>query len=270
MDIAPTPTPAGEAAPAPVTPPADDIQNRINQSLDIISKRERENARREHEWKTKERDFTAALDKAKAHDSFVERIKADPLSVLEELGIELSSLNERALSAPIDPAVRGLRSELQKVQDRLKERDEVEARQRNESADREFRATLDSFLKDKEEYELINAQGASELVYQVVAQHWQKTFDETGTGEVMDFAKAAELVEKHLEVEAEKLARTKKISARFQTPSEPKPTSSPANSDRATLTNGMRSVTEPSSNSERVSDAELNRRAIAVLTQSMR
>ena len=279
MSISPTTSAApvtgaapGQQAPAENTPPPSpqDPDARLQAALDIIAKRERENGRREQEWKVKDREYATYAEKAKAFDTFLERFKADPLSILEEHGIELDSLNERALKAPIDPAVREVKSELQRIKEELRAERAEKTRQSSEQSDKEFRARIDSFVEGKEQYELINAQGASELIYQVVAQHWHKTLEETGTGEVMDLEVAADLVEKHLEGEVERLSKTKKLSARFQPPpSEPtKPNMTPANSDPATLTNGMRAVTEPASGNSRVSDAELTRRALAKLTQT--
>lgn len=81
-----------------------------------------------------------------------------------------------------------------------------------------------------DDFELVRLHKATEIVYDVIREHFDKTKKEIGEGEVLEVREAAKLVEAWLETEVDKLTTSKKIRSRFGA-SEPSNKSEPGPQD---------------------------------------
>lgn len=134
--------------------------------------------------------------------------RENPLAALDALGLSYEQLTEAIIagknsSPQAQPVTRddltALKQELQK------EREELEAQRQLEAFRREV---ADHIRQDADRYELINLQGKSNLVVEVIEEAYQQH------GRLLDIDEAAKLVEEHLEQEALKVLSSKKLSAK--------------------------------------------------------
>lgn len=101
--------------------------------------------------------------------------------------------------------------------------DADEKAQRQAAADQakqteaQFRQEIADFVKENAEtYELTSLYQQEDTVFAVIDEHWRKTKEETGEGEILTKKAAAELVEKRLEELADKALKSKKIGAKLK------------------------------------------------------
>lgn len=133
--------------------------------------------------------------------------KQDPLGALERLGLSPEALTEALLEGPptSSPVTK---AELEEMERRLHtEREQAEI----ERQVRAIRKQVDEHITgDPEAYELINLQGKSSLVFEVIEEAYKQHH------RILDVAEASQMVEAHLEEEASKLLSAKKIGAKRQ------------------------------------------------------
>ena len=86
------------------------------------------------------------------------------------------------------------------------EQESLEAQNKETRAVEDFKTNIESHIQENlAEYELVNANEASDLVYDVIEQHFNET------ERVLDIKDAAEAVESYLMEEAEKFMKLNKI-----------------------------------------------------------
>jgi hypothetical protein len=164
-------------------------------------------------------------------------IKKDPFGVLrDKFGLDLDTLVNIALNdgkPTQDMQLQLLRAEiegstkkeLEAIRAQLKAKEEAEIEAQTKMEQEKHQKVIENFMNEvtsfvdssPEEYELIRSEEAHDLVYDVIAQHFEHTKDpETGMGEVLDIKTAADEVENYLLEEAKKrleLSKIKKVVA---------------------------------------------------------
>lgn len=170
-------------------------------------------------WEEKQK-LKAIQAEVEAYKKKVELKQKNPYLFLKEEGLELNQILEMAAKDGEPPSAEDKIAELErKLEARIKaeqEKEEKEKQAREQEAIDKFRQNLETHIKTKkDDYELINAQNAFGIVFEVIAQHYDKTLQETGTAEIMDMDKAAQMVETHLTNELQKLKGLKKVSSLF-------------------------------------------------------
>ena len=190
-----------------------------------------------------------------------ERLRRNPFETLEEMGLGYDKLTELALNdGKLTPEMQmklmreelehGYKSKFEELEERLAQKEQEEEYNKYESIETNFKQEIDSFVNGKDEFELINANGASDLVYDVIEEHYNDT------GRVLNMDEAAEAVESYLEDELEKLMSLGKVKSRFSPRQEqvfkrqPSPTLSNAHSAQA-----YQRADRPLSNEESVKEA---------------
>jgi len=173
-----------------------------------------------------------------------ERLRRNPFETLEEMGLGYDKLTELALNdGKLTPEMQmklmreelehGYKSKFEELEERLSQKEQEEEYNKYESIETNFKQEIDSFVNGKDEFELINANGASDLVYDVIEEHYNDT------GRVLNMDEAAEAVESYLEDELEKLMSLGKVKSKFSPRQEqvfkrqPSPTLSNAHSAQA-------------------------------------
>lgn len=144
-------------------------------------------------------------------------LRRDPMKALEKYGWDYKKLTESQLNdgeIPIDVQMKLMRSEMEDkykneinvIKDQLLERDK-------ESEEQSYNQTINNFKKDLtgyvneggEKYELIQANDAVDLVFDVIDDHYKET------GRILSNTEASEQVEAYLLEEAQKFLKLKKL-----------------------------------------------------------
>lgn len=204
-----------------------------------LSRKEKQVKAREKELEQKNKDLEQRLkaleeqtaskaekkEEKKADEPIEYLLKKDPFGTLQKYGITLDTLINTALNngkltpdmemqLRLEELDRKYQAKIQEVEGKLseKEKRELEAqeqrkKQEEEQAIEDFKQQLGQFISaNKDAYELIEAEEAQDLVFDVIKEHYD------ATGEILDQKIAADEVEKHLLEEARKMMKLKKLS----------------------------------------------------------
>lgn len=194
--VAPQAT-ANPAAPTPEAKPADPT---LDARLANLSKREREIQQQMAQLKQEKQNLVPKNELA-------DLWKSNRGKLRELLGASPDELPDPKAPEADDP-IKSLKSELED----MKRQREQETQQK---AIQEVKSQIASVVsQDKDAYELIHAFDASEMVFDLVLDHYREHQEQ------LDYAEAAKQVETYLEDQIKKASSTKKISSLFQ-PSQP-------------------------------------------------
>ena len=92
------------------------------------------------------------------------------------------------------------------------EKEKSDEQRRYDEIEMGFKNEIESFVRsNNDKFELIEANEANDVVYEVIEEHYNET------GKFLDIQEAAEAVESYLEEEAEKLLRLGKVRSKFNT-----------------------------------------------------
>lgn len=149
------------------------------------------------------------------------RLKANPLKTLEELGMPYDKLTQLVLNDGKLPPEMQLElvkqdldskysKEIEELRNQIQEREKQQEEARYQETIESFKHELNNFVKDNtEKYELISANDATDLVFEVIEDHYNDT------GRILSNEEAADAVEEYLLEEAKKLAESKKLKSLF-------------------------------------------------------
>ena len=199
-----------------------------------LSRKEKEirqkEAEREEVWSRKMEELEAKIQELESRNEpepepeeepelpLEYRLKKDPLKTLQELGYDYETLTELVLNEgklTSDMQLNLLKEDLKRemeekygsLEQKLLEKEKREEEEKYNQIVNGFKNDIEDFVsKDPEAYELIQANNANDLVFEVIEEHYNET------GSVLDIKTAAEAVESYLEEEAKKLLKLKKLS----------------------------------------------------------
>lgn len=197
-----------------------------------LSRREKEIRQRESQIEQKLRALDEKLAKLetisapkeapKAEELPLElRLKKNPLEALQSIGLSYEKLTQLALNdGKLTPEMQlelmrqelddKYSKELEKLRSELSEKDKKTEEQKYNDIVMSFKNELNSFLKNNDnDYELINANNAADVVFDVIEEHFKET------GRIMDNKEAADLVEAQLLEEAERLFKLNKLKSKL-------------------------------------------------------
>ena len=172
------------------------------------------------------------------------RLKKNPLKALEEMGLSYDKLTELALNdGKLTPEMQMklMREELEgdykkkfeELENRLLEKEKSDEQRRYDDIQRGFKNEIDEYVNSNlDKYELIQANEANDIIYDVIEEHYNDT------GRILDIEEAAEAVENYLEEEAEKLLKLGKLRSKFGIENDLEQEESPRQS-QVTLSNAM-------------------------------
>jgi hypothetical protein len=147
-------------------------------------------------------------------EELINRLKSDPLSVLQEHGVTYDQLTEAILSnqSERNPTVLKLEEEIKAIKAGLEGRDKSQIEQQaaqKQQVLNQMANDADRIIAQGDEYEMVRETGSRPDVIKLI----EKTFDTTG--EVLDVEEALKLVEDELIEESLKIARIKKVQGRL-------------------------------------------------------
>lgn len=221
-------TTAAAPAPAPATPP-----DPLAPKFAALARKDKEDraraAAREQALEAREKAIAERVAKAERVEKALANRDTDPLAVFDALGIEIDKFADKLIEGPPkkkDPtqtAVEELRAQLEELRnERARDTQARVEKQRADAVAAFQKEIADTIQKSADKFELVTEKQAANLVYAVIDQHFAKTEKETGTGELLDIAEAAAMVEAALEkdvkTEAEFLvkSKSKKVQAALQ------------------------------------------------------
>jgi len=190
-----------------------------------LSRKEKEVREREAEYERRiaelEHKFTAKEPQKEPEIPFDVQLRQNPLKALESVGLSYDKLTELALNdGKLTPEMQmklmreeletDYKSKFEDLENRLVEKEKGLEEQRYEDIKLGFQNEIESFVNSNgEEYELIKANEANDVVYDVIEEHYNET------GKILDIREAAQAVENYLEEEASKLLNLGKIRSKF-------------------------------------------------------
>jgi hypothetical protein len=225
-----TEAPKAEEQPKVAEEPKQD--ERFAAKFAALSRKEKEVRQREAQLQQKMQELEAKLKAIESQQTEVqtfkaipERLKREPLKVLEESGLSFEQLAEMVVNdgKPTQDMLlkeyeQKVMSKVQELEKKLAEKEEQEKAAKEAELLGQFQTQLVSFIEQTPDYELIRANDAAELVYQVIEQHAEEH------GEILSNKEACDAVEEYLLEEAKKLVdreKVKKLLQPTQAPSKP-------------------------------------------------
>ena len=145
------------------------------------------------------------------------RIRKNPLQTLEELGYSYEDLtkmvlNDGQMSTDMQMKLmreeleRDYRSKFEELENKLTEKEKAEEEAKYNETITQFKQDINDFVNNSEEYELIQANEAYDLIYDVIEQYYEEN------QRILDTKEAADQVEQYLEEELRKvLEKSKKL-----------------------------------------------------------
>lgn len=241
-EVAPE-APAAEAAPeAPEVKPEEPKKEEdpFSKKFAALSKRERMLKQKEAQINKRMQELEARLKSVEAPKAeevkkpnipIERRLRENPLETLKELGLSYEKLTQLALNdgqVPVEDRLTLMKEELEAkhqaeieaIRNELIERDKKSEEQKYKEVVENFMAELTDFVNTSPDYELIRANDAVDVVYEVIEQHHSKT------GKILSHKEAADHVESHLLQEAQKLLKLKKLGYKEPVPAPEKKASS--------------------------------------------
>ena len=203
-------------------------RDEFSRKFAALSRREKEIRAKEVEYDQRIAELEARFQPKKEVEKepelpFEYRLKQNPLKALEDMGLSYDKLTELALNdgkLTPDMQMRLMREELEndykskykELEDRIIEKEKNDEQRRYDEIETGFKNEIEAFVSSKpEQFELIQANEAKDVVYEVIEEHYNET------GKILDIEEAANAVESYLEEEAEKLLKLGKLRSKFNT-----------------------------------------------------
>jgi len=233
--------------------------------------------KRERELRANESKAAEAQAQIDEYNTLKASVKENPAAVLEHLGISFDDLLSAQLGIEAEKPeplseMEELREEIKALKE-AKEQESADAQQAQiDAVISAHKSEIETLLNtEKDSYELINATGEHELVWEVTEQYYETN------GEVLAPAAAAKLVEDHLMEKygsvfekTSKFKKTPEVQAEAEKPVEPKQSEvtvsealAETKSSKVTLTNNGGTATK-AKNKKKI-DAEASKAHAASL-----
>jgi hypothetical protein len=250
-----TPAPSDTLASIEQATQASEENKPLSPQFAALAKQKRAQQLKEQELLAKEKALEINQGGMKSLDEYRARIKANALSVLQEEGVTYDQLTEQILASNQENAdLAALKAEIKA----LKEGFDNQSKSQTEREAQVERQVLAQIRRDADqliaqggdEYEMVREAGYTPKVVELIHKTLQKT------GEILDVAEAASLIEKELLEESLKFARIKKVQSRLN----PAPTQTRAVKYDRPGTKVMRTLT----NRDGVSSVSMSKRERAI------
>jgi len=198
--------------------PESENYDNFDRKFAALSRKERDIRARESELAELEEKFQSMEQEPEM--PLEQRLRANPLKVLEEMGLGYETLTDLALNdgkLTPDMQMQLIRDELEAdyqsrfsdLEQRLEERDEKEQDEKYDSILSGFMEEIQNHVATDDNYELIRANDAGDVVYEVMEEHYNQS------GNILSIDEAAEAVESYLEEEADKIVNLQKVRSRL-------------------------------------------------------
>lgn len=207
-------------------------------------------SKRQKELFLKEQALKEQESKYKPYEELEVLKQKNPLEFIKKSGLSVDQIIEMAIKEGEPPSVDDKFSAMEKKYNDLVAKMEAKEKEARENEEKKtidaFKKNLENELKSKaDKFELVNALGVFETVYDVIAEKFQQT------GEIISTDEAAEMVENYYFNEAKKLKNVKKLWGSVETKTdEPSSTVKTDALPGATLNSAIKASSSGSSSDE--------------------
>lgn len=264
-------TNAPEAAEKPLEPAVAAQEERFAAKFAALSRKEKAVRQREAQLQQQMQDLQSRLQQIEeqnkqieSYKSIPDRLKKEPLKVLNESGLTFEQLAEMVLNdgKPTQDMVlseyeKKVMSRMEELEKKLAEKESKEQEDKYNQALTQFQGQLTDFVNKTEDYELIRANDSVDLVYQVIEEHFNES------GEILSNKEACDAVEEYLLEEAKKLVDRDKVKKLLLSQTQPKPVAQGKSSP--TLSNAVAAQASKSAAAKILSDEESKREAAKLI-----
>lgn len=213
-----TPAPAADPAAAAPATPAEPAKKPLDLGKGFAAL-----AREEQRVRAERQALKAEKEALGRHQTLLDaaaKASENPIALLQAAGLTYEQVTDWILKNQQEPTAEDRVALLeQREAERVKAAKDAEEKAASDRATQQietFKGHLAKAITDAgEKYELINAEGAHEAVWEVI----EGRFNETG--KLMPWNEAADLVEAHLEERAKKLLAAKKLQPKQDAPAAP-------------------------------------------------
>lgn len=234
-----------------------------------LSRKEKQLRDKERELESKLKDMESkfSVDKQEVEKlkAIPERLKKEPLKVMEEFGLTFQQLTEMMLNdgkpTPemlLSEKETAIRKEIEALKKQIEDKEQSEQQKKYEEVLNGFVQDLTKYVTDTEDYEMIRASDAVPLVYEVIEAH------HANTGTILSNKEACDLVEAHLLEEAKKYVTLNKIKGLLQ-PKEQTPTQSTEKRQASVTLSNTASAQVPKQSERKLSSEESLREAAKLI-----
>lgn len=254
--------PEATAGATEATPPTPEVPDKFAAKFAALSRREKMLRDQEKSYATRvselEQKLKAYEEQSKNQVNTLDRFKKEPLKVMEEAGLTYEELSEIILNnnnPTPEMLIKRTREELEsnykkdieQLRQQLQDKEQKEQDARVEAIKGQYMEQLSTFVNGSEKYELIQANDAVSLVYDVV----EAAYESSGGKTIMSMEEASNRVETYLENQAKKIFELKKFKQTSQPPKE----QDKAKTAAPTLSNTLASQV-PTKGARQMSNAE--------------
>lgn len=194
-----------------------------------------------------------------------DRLRKEPLKVLEESGLKFEQLAEMVLNdgKPTQDMVlneyeKKVMSRMEELEKKLAEKEAKEEQAKYDQAISQFQGQLSDFITQTADYELIRANDSADLVFNVIEEHFNET------GEILSNKEACDAVEEYLLEEAKKLVDREKVKKLLQ-PQTPQKSAAPTGKSSPTLSNAQAAQASSKQAAKVLSDEESKAQAAKLI-----
>lgn len=246
-----TKTPATSAAVADQAAPEQKKDDSFVERFAALAKKEKRILREKQEAKALKDAYEKRDTDLKKREENLKQLETldNPLELLKMKGWTYEDVTNFILNnekPTADHEVKGVKSEIEKLRQEMTEKEKAAETARQKQAEEEQQAAISNFKREITEftkknvldYEFINLFEQQEMIYDTIAEYYEKN------KKVLSVKEGADLVEKYLEDQLSKTKETKKFQKLFgietTNTEDKKPTQSqPTQSQSKTLTNNM-------------------------------
>lgn len=203
----------------------------LSPQLAALNKMKREVQLAKQGLVAKETELAEREKALSGNSDVIARLKASPLSVLQEHGVSYDQLTEAILNEPnYNPEIDALKKELKELREGVDKSFQTREEAQEQAALTEMLYEAESLAKEGDTFEMIRAENAFEDVLRLIHTTYKQT------GRVLDVSEAMDKVETKLLAKAEKLASLNKVRNRLQAPLTPQAQPSSQQKQMRTLT----------------------------------
>lgn len=202
----------------------------LAQRLAILAKKEKGILTREQEYKQKLKEYEEKAAKYSQYDELDKLVSENPLEFFKRKGLSFEEIQQKMLQSLNDEDIDPIQKQLKELSEKLASKDkeiaellekklaekEEDSKKKNlDEQSKHYQAELNKFLEsNKDEYELINAMGVQEEVFDVIKTVYLQT-SEKGAPKLLTFKEASDLYEKEIANKIETLKNIKKVQSMF-------------------------------------------------------
>lgn len=186
-----------------------------------LARKEREILRARESMRAKEYQIAQKEKEYREFQRIKENAKLNPIEGIKALGLSYEDITKYYLNGEkptADAQIQSVQEQVQKYIQSQEQKEKIRLQREAQATEQQYAQVIDSFKgqisqfvdQNKDTYELTHLYEGQELVYDTIAQHFERT------QKIMSTQEAASLVEEYLESEYERAMSAKKFMNKYK------------------------------------------------------